>query len=142
MLCPIARTKSLRSRLPSIYWLHNRNSRSCVDLQAFVVFCGDSVPTACRSIFDDASTISACNCNASSSRQTDGFVSPTHFGLFDDNPWDVRPVSAKRLLIKKFVGEMSCRRNFRILPLNAIINDYRGTARFSALRITICPFSI
>ena len=66
-------------------------------------------------------------------------VSPTHFGLFDDNSWDVRPVSAKRLMIKKFFGEMSCRWNFRILPLNAI-NDYRGTARFSALRITICPF--
>ena len=58
-----------------------------------------------------------------------------HRSLLYDDPWDVRSVSAKRLLIKTFVGEISCGRNFRILPLNAIINDYRGTARFSALRI-------
>ena len=74
--------KSFRSRPPQ----HSGNSRSCVAVAAFFVFFGDSVPTAWRS-FADASAVSACN--ASSSRQTDGFLWPTRCcrWLFHPSEW-------------------------------------------------------
>ena len=74
MLWSIAPIKSFRSRPPPTYSVHSRNSRSCVAVAAFFVFFGDSVPTAWRS-FADALAVSAWN--ASSSRQTDGFLWPT-----------------------------------------------------------------
>jgi len=81
MLCPIARTKSLRSRLPSIYWLHNRNI--CVDD-------GQQTPAESRQIRDLMVSISPPSTSdpdwTSSDRQhysASGIASPRPRGHLD-----------------------------------------------------------
>lgn len=74
MQCPIACMKSLRLRFPAFSSVQRRCRRSWCAFAAFERRFGDSVPTAWRSCFDDASAASAWR--ASMRRQMLGCLCP------------------------------------------------------------------